>query len=247
MFSLPITRKTSSIIIACLVLILSGCAATQVALEHKDLLVQSKMSESLFLDPVPQNQKTVMVSIKNTSDKQMSIKNQVVAALEQKGYKVVKNPNRAHYLLQANILKVGEMSEAASHAALGGGFGGTLTGVATGLAAGSLSGSANTMIGAGMAGGLINRVANSVVKDVRFSMVTDIQVSERTRGLINETTKANLRNGSSTQTSQSSSRRSHFQRYRTRVVSSADKVNLKFAQARPALEAGLAKAVSGIF
>ena len=240
-------RNTFLIVAAGLMLLLTGCAATQVAIEHKDLKANSKMSETIFLDPVPQNQKTVMVSIKNPSDKPVHIRNQVVASLKQKGYKVVNNPNHAHYLLQANILKVGEMNKAASQSALGGGYGSSLAGAVTGVAAGSLTGSANTAIGAGLAGGLLSMAADSLIKDVNFTMITDIQVSERVRGLVNESTKAHLRNGSATQTSQSSTRKSHFQRYRTRVVSNADKVNLKFAQARPALEAGLAHVVSGIF
>ncbi|WP_220442857.1 complement resistance protein TraT, partial [Legionella bozemanae] len=59
--------------------------------------------------------------------------------------------------------------------------------------------------------------------------------------------QSRLKNGNSTMTSQTYSRKTQYQRYRTRVVSNADKVNLKFADARGALEQGLVKVISGIF
>ena len=87
----------------------------------------------------------------------------------------------------------------------------------------------------------------STVKDVNYAMITDIQVSERTNGPIYQKTKSNLKQGTSAQTVQQYSEKTNFKRYRTRVVSNADKVNLKFAEARPALEQGLVQAISGIF
>ena len=59
-------------------------------------------------------QKTVFISIKNTSDKELSITSKVAKAIRTHGYKVVRNPNHAHYLLQANILSVGKMNKSAS-------------------------------------------------------------------------------------------------------------------------------------
>ena len=87
------------------------------------------------------------------------------------------------------------------------------------------------------------------VKDVNYTMITDIQISERVgKGIkVNEQFQSKLKNGSSTVTSQISSHDSQYQRYRTRVVSNADKVNLKFSDARVSLEQGLVKVISGIF
>ena len=226
---------------------LGACASMQTAIEHKDLDVQTKNSQTVFLDPVPNIQKTVYVDIKNTSDKTINIRKEIKTAIERDGYRVVSNPNRAHYMLQANILKVGKMSKSASHSALGGGYGSALGGVATGAAIGSLSDSANTTIASGVIGGLVSMAADSLVKDVNYTMITDVQVSERTKEIIREKTKSKLSNGTSTQTIQDSKRGTHWRRYRTRIVSNADKVNLKFADARPALERGLVKAISGIF
>lgn len=229
------------------ILMLSGCAAMQTSLEHKDLQGGSQLSESIMLDPVPDAQKTVHVSIKNTSDQEINITNKVKSAIASHGYKIVSNPNRAHYLLQANILKVAQMSKSASQSALGRGYGSALSGIATGAAIGSFSNSGSTTLGAGIAGGLINMAADSLVKDVNYAMITDVQVSERVREYVNEKTTAHITNGSSTATNQSLVKQSKLQKYRTRIVSNADKVNLKFADARPMLEDSLAKVVGGIF
>ncbi|HGK6639197.1 TPA: complement resistance protein TraT [Legionella pneumophila] len=231
------------------VVVLTGCAATQTALEHGSLQVSTKQSETIFLDPVSSAQKTVYVSVKNTSDEEIDIAPQLKTALSFHGYKVINNPNSAHYLLQANVLKVGKMSVAASQSALGGGYGSAIAGAVAGTAAGSLTASSTGMIAGGLAGGVIGLAADSLVKDVNYTMITDVQISERVgKGVkVNEQFQSNLKNGSSTVTSQTSSRDSQYQRYRTRVVSNADKVNLKFQDARAPLEQGLVKVISGIF
>lgn len=231
------------------VVVLTGCAATQTALEHGSLQVSTKQSETIFLDPVSSAQKTVYVSVKNTSDEDVDIAPQLKTALSSHGYKVINNPNSAHYLLQANVLKVGKMSVAASQSALGGGYGSAIAGAVAGTAAGSFTQSSTGMIAGGLAGGVIGLAADSLVKDVNYTMITDVQISERAgKGIkINEQFQSHLKSGTSTVTSQTSSRESQYQRYRTRIVSNADKVNLKFSDARPALEQGLVKDITGIF
>ena len=239
----------SKILLVGTIAVLTGCAATQTALEHGSLQVSTKQSETVFLDPVSNAQKTVYVSVKNTSDEEVDIAPQLKTALSSHGYKVINNPNSAHYLLQSNVLKVGKMSVAASQSALGGGYGSAIAGVVVGTAAGSFTQSSTGMIAGGLAGGVIGLAADSLVKDVNYTMITDVQISERVgKGVkVNEQFQSHLKNGSSTVTSQTSSHDSQYQRYRTRVVSNADKVNLKFSDARASLEQGLVKVISGIF
>ena len=50
-------------------LILSGCAAVHTSIAKKDLDVQTKMSDSIFLDPVEPSKKIIYLNIRNTSDK----------------------------------------------------------------------------------------------------------------------------------------------------------------------------------
>lgn len=244
-------RSSKSVPIALLsgaILFLTSCAATQTALEHRNLEAGTKLSQTIFLEPVSQAQKTVFVSVKNTSDEEVNINQQLKTALKAQGYQVVNQPDRAHYLLQANILKVGKMSVAASQSALGNGYGSALAGAAVGTAAGSFANSGSAMIAGGLAGGVIGLAADSLVKDVNYTMITDVQISERVgKGKVLEHFNANLQNGTASGTYQTSSKHSDYQRYRTRIVSNADKVNLKFGQARGVLEQGLVKAIAGIF
>ena len=226
---------------------LVGCAAMQTTLEHKDLQVSTQLSETLYLDEVQKQNKVVHLSVKNTSDQDVEISGMLKKAIEGHGYKVTNNPDRAHYLLQANILKVGKMSVSASREALGQGYGSVITGVGSAAVVGAAGGSGNAMLGAGLVMGLADMAASSLVKDVNYAIITDVQVSERVEHQVSEASQSNLKNGANSQTVQKSKTKSNFQRYRTRVVSSADKVNLKFDEAKPEIEKGLVRVLAGIF
>ena len=49
-----INKKLKAIILSAVFAILCSCAATQTALEHGKLSTTTKMSETIFLDPVPE-------------------------------------------------------------------------------------------------------------------------------------------------------------------------------------------------
>ncbi|WP_419421629.1 complement resistance protein TraT (plasmid) [Legionella sp. D16C41] len=242
-----INKKFKATILSSVVATLCSCAATQTAIEHGKLSTSTKMSETIFLDPVSSSQKTVYVSVKNTSDQNINFSRPLAQALESHGYKVVKNPGSAHYLLQANVLKVGKMSRGTSEAAIGAGFGSALTGIGSGVAVGSLTNNSNAMVVGGLAGGLASVAADALIKDVNYAMITDVQISELSGQKITQKTRSSLQNGLSTNTVQAYLENTSFKRYRTRIVSNADKVNLKFADARPVLENSLAHAIAGIF
>ena len=229
---------------------LIGCAAMQVALEHRTLEVSTKQSQTIFLDPIPNSERKIYVDIRNTSDQDLDIAPQIKEALKARGYRVVSNPGQAHYMLQANILKIGKMSISAAREALGAGYGSVLGGALAGAGAvGSFTNSASSVVGGTLVGGVVGMAADSLIKDVNFTMITDVQISERVgKGVkVQEEYNANLKNGTASITKQVSNKETNYQRYRTRIVSNADKMNLQFKDARPALEQGLVKALSGIF
>jgi hypothetical protein len=236
-------------VIAGSIALLTSCAATQTAIQHGHLETSTKLSETVFLNPVSDSQKTVFVSVKNTSDQEINVEPALKSSFKAHGYRVVSSPNNAHYLLQANVLKVGKMSVSASQSALGGGFGSALAGGIAGTALGSLTHNSNAMIGGGIAGGLVGLAADSLIKDVNYTMITDVQISEKVAGgvKVREEHRASLRQGSASSLNQVSTTDSQYQRYRVRVVSNADKVNLAFKDAELALQADLVKALVGIF
>lgn len=235
---------------------LSGCAATQVMVSKRNLDVQTKMSETVFLDPVGPEKKIMHIQIRNTSDKDnFDIADSLKDAMTKKGYRITENPDEAYYRLQANVLSVAKTDPTAAQAALHGGYGGAVLG---GAVAGAVIGGAASRSwgGAGIgaaAGGLLagatETVTGSLVKDVLFMVVTDIQLVEKAPEgvIVRQDSQQNLKQGIGGTATQSSSEVSKFKKYRTRVVSTANKANLEYEEAAPALTQGLTKALSGLF
>ena len=237
-------------LILCLVVAfgMSGCAATQLALEKKDLDVQTKMSETIFLDPVGPDKKTVFIDIKNTSDKEVNILQDLTAAIAGKGYRVVQDPNQAHYLLQGNILSVGKVDPSALQSVMAGGYGGAVFGGVVGAGIGAAAGrSYGSMAAGGIIGGIAETVTGALVKDVYYAMITDLQISERSAAPVSQVMGSNLTQGTQTRVQQHVEETVNWKRYRTRIGTSANKVNLKFEEALPEIQKGLCKSISGLF
>ena len=234
------------------ILLLMGCAATQTMISKRNLDVQTKMSNTIFLNPVEDSAKTIYVQLKNTSDQpNFAINHELQSALESRGYQVVTSLNSAHYLLQANILQVGKTDPTAAEKALLGGYGSSFGAVFTGGAVGALASgwSTKATLAGGLLGGIVDTVANAAVKDVTYTVITDLQISERaTQGAkIQQTDESTLQQGTSSVSHQITSSQVGWMRYQTRILSTAEKVNLDFNDAVPLLRNGLAGSIAGIF
>lgn len=215
------------IVILCLslgLLSLGGCAAIGTAVSHHTLQTQTEMSRTIFLTPVSGKNRSVYVQVTNTTGvSNFSITSQLIGALSAKGYQVYTNPadlSKAYYLLQVNQLKVGKISQTAAENMMGDGYGSTLTGAAVGAVVGAVaSNSVGWTVAAGIAGAIGNTIINNAVKDVTYSGVIDVKITEQ------KTKKS----------------------YTTRIATSSNKVNLTFKEAIPGLETRLANSISGIF
>lgn len=236
-------------------MLLTGCAATQTVIAKRDLDVQTKMSATIFLDPVPPEQMTVFVQVRNTSDKpELDLGPDIVSAVTSKGFTVVRDPKQAKFYLQANVLQVGKTDPTAIQQQLGGGYGAGLAGAAMGVAiAGATGGgygpSGRSVMAGGLIGGITEVVAGSLVKDVYYSIVTDVQIKERLddgkRATLNA--KAVNKQGTTGTETVNFTDQVDMKTYQTRIVSTANKVNLEFAEAAPVLRSGLTRALSGMF
>ncbi|EEY5694897.1 hypothetical protein ERT75_21420 [Escherichia coli] len=71
-------------------------------------------------------------------------------------------------------------------------------------------------------------------------------VAERTKATVTTDNVAALRQGTSGAKIQTSTETGNQHKYQTRVVSNANKVNLKFEEAKPVLEDQLAKSIANI-
>ncbi len=235
--------------LAVLILSMSGCSAMHTAIKKKDLDVQTKMSETVFLEPTSPDRKIIYFDMRNTSDKELQVKDKIAAVFKERGYRITQNPDEATYMLQGNILKVGKSDLREANGYLESGFGGSVVGAAAGYAVASGS-SGRAVVGAGLIGGALGLIGDALVDDVLYVMITDLQIRERPLEgeVVTQVQQANLQQGSSTRVMQDSrGAKVKWKTYRTRIVSTANKVNLDFEEAQPVLESALIRSISGIF
>ncbi len=95
-----------AILLLCTMLTLPGCAA----ISHMNMDVQAKMSDTIFLNPeVLESGKPIYVRVTNTSDfQEIDFGKVLKEKISASGRKLATNPKEAAYLLQANLLFLGE-------------------------------------------------------------------------------------------------------------------------------------------
>ena len=232
-----------NIIFLSFLLMMVSCSTMHTVISKRNLDVQTKMSDTIWLEPAAANQKTVFVKISNTSGKNLNIEQKITNILASKGYRIVNDPAEAKYWLQANILKVDKVNldkdSGFSDAVLGAGIGGVL--------GAQRSGGAYTALGWGLAGAAIGTLADALVDDTAYAMVTDILISEKTGRNVQNSTRNSVKQGNSGTMTSSTSSSSNIEKYSTRVLSTANQVNLNFNSAIPILEDELIKVITGIF
>lgn len=227
-------------------LYLGGCSAIYTSVAKSDLQTQTKMSKTIFLEPMAPEKRIVFVQVKNTSDQPaFALEAQIKEKLQSRGYRLTEDPEQANYWLQANVRKVTEDDGQYGEYALNKGFGGAIAGGYVGSAFGSGSGK----VGAVIAGALIGMALEAGTTDVYFTAITDVMVSVRAKDGEILQTKENHRisMGSGGSKRISSSGTTDMRQYTTRIVSTANKVNLEYDEAAFTLRNGLINSISGIF
>ena len=229
----------------------SGCSAMKTAVKKRNLDVQTKMSSTVFLEPVSPDKKIIYFDMRNTSDKQLNVKNTIANEFRAKGYTITNDPAKATYMLQGNILKVGKSDLREAKAMMGSSFGAALTGGAVGATTSyALGGNGRTNAAIGLAGAALGFLGDALVEDTVYVMVTDLQIRERPLAgeVVTQTQQANLAQGTSTKVQQDiKGGKVKWKTYRTRIISTANKMNLKFDEARPVLEKALVRSIAGVF
>ena len=241
-------------VIVCFSTLATGCGALHTSIAKRNLDVQTKMSETIFLEPVGPDKKIVFVDVRNTSDKtNFDIAAVIKDAITKKGYRITANPDEAYYRLQANVLQVSKGKPEEAQAALAAGYGGALVGAVAGATVGGAThGWTGAGIGAGagsILGAIMATASDAYVQDVLFMVVTDVQLVEKAAPgvIVRQDSAQNLAQGMGGTQQQTSSEVTKFKKYRTRVVSTANKVNLEYDEAAPLLTEGLTRSLSGLF
>jgi hypothetical protein len=247
LFNAPILNVLA---VGCIMTMLSACGAVHTSISKRNLDVQPKMSDTIFLDPVGPDKKIIYVEVRNTSDKDnFDVEEPIKEALKKRGYRVTDNPDEAYYRLQANVLSVAKTTPEEAQRILASGYGDALGGAAAGAAAGVVTGGASGGVAGGILGMLGAVAADAYVQDVLFLAVTDVQLVEKApEGVIVRSDSAqNLAQGMAGTQNQTYSEVGKFKKYRTRVVSTANKANLEYIEAAEPLTKGMAKSLSGLF
>ncbi len=240
--------------LASLLIILGGCAATQVALSKKDLDVQARTSTAIFVDPVKREKRTIYLDVKSgvMAFDRSSFKQFVADQFTQldSGYKIIDDPDAAQFQMTAYVLNLEKTSPSAAEAALNKGYmGGS---IAAGAAVGAISNNSrpyNGAVAGGILGGATELISGALVKDVTYMLVCDIQIKEQASNgaIVRKDTQVDTKISDAGSSRQTVSELSTRKEYRTRIVTTANKVNLKLEQANDLMFKKTAYAMAGFF
>ncbi|HIP12275.1 MAG TPA: hypothetical protein EYG73_06105 [Arcobacter sp.] len=236
-------KKIILILASFIIALLFQACAAQTLIEKRNLEVSTKMSDSIFLDPVSPDEKIIYIKVRNTTDKEIDIQTKLVDSFKNNGFIITNDPKEANFMVQANLLQIGKSTSRNVKSALNSAFGGAMIGV------GVASVSNSNVSGGGLIGAAIGFAAETMIKDIYITMITDVEI--RQRALENETisehSKLISKQGTSGKDEQIiRTKNVQWKKYRTRVVSVANQVNLNFKEAQPELVKALVKSISGI-
>jgi hypothetical protein len=236
-----------------IVLALGGCAATQTMIAKKDLDVQARTSTAIFVDPVAKDRRTIYVDVKSgvMEFDRRRFKQFVVQQFTQandNGYRIVDDPDSAQFLMVVYVLNLEKASPTAAQVALGQGYqGGAIAAGAAigGAAAGSWAGAG---VG-GVIGGAAELISGAAVKDVTYMLVADVQIQEKApKGvLVRKDSRVSTKVSDAGAATQTSSEVTNRKEYRTRIVTTANKVNLELPEAEELMFKKTAYAMAGFF
>ncbi len=224
---------------------LSSCSTVASGIEHAHLEVQAKMSNTIFLNPVRPDQKTIFVEFRNTSQVEMAgLKQEIISMLNKKGYTVIQDPYKAEFWLQGNVLYMGEQKKYMTMAGmLAGGYGGALTGLAFGSGYGKVG-----AVGVGsLAGAAVGALAGAAIHVDTYLGAVDIQIKQRVNGTITKQVNSKLQNGIGTKVKTNYNTTTNYQAYRTRIVVRATQTNINLKKATPIIEYNLSKEIAALF
>lgn len=240
-------------------LFFTGCATSQ-------LQTSAKMTQSVFINPVAKDKRTIFISTKNTSGTDINLEQRIVQALYAKGYTIVDDPEMASYVLMTNILYCNKKSEnnVASGAMMGGVAG----------AIGNSGSNGRSMAVAGLAGAVVGGLIGKATEDTIYQMQVDIVIREKAKGKVMASTgsvagQAYVRDGqksgfqnsfggpvrddtsgrinSNTYNNSSQSYESDYIEHRTMMFAEATKMDLTLQEATPILEQKIAQQIAGLF
>ncbi len=227
---------------------LAGCSATQTAIKKRNLQVSSKTSSAVILEPISPEKRVAYVRVRDASGENFDLKNDVISAVQSKGIKITKEPSEANFMLTATILQAGKTTKDHAASALSSGFSGALIGVGSAALLGANHHGAS---GIGLAGAAAGFLADTMIEDVYYSVVVDVEMRERPLegdSFVNgDVISVKATNNSVAPNYVKRGKNYNWITHQTRVVTTANKVNLKLEEAMPEIKQGLSQILSSMF
>lgn len=246
----PISKLLSALVLLVFLVQLTGCGQMINAIEHSDMQVKLKMTDTIFLDPVAKvKNKTVYVAVNNTSDMQEvdtgMLQNLIASRLTAKGYQIVSDPAQAGYIIQANVLYMDYYRQTGTRE-------GAVEGALIGAGSGALIGqSRDTSIALGLIGGLVGGVGGALLgkalKVETYAGVVDVELREKTDKPVTGQIVTNAQQGSSTTIQTKQEINTNWQIYRTKIVCTAQQTNIDKNEAARAIAERIATQIGGMF
>jgi hypothetical protein len=229
---------------------LASCSAIHTSVAKRDLDVQTKLSTSIFVDPVPADRRTIYLEVRSAvmefdrTSFRKALSHQLVNSGN--GYTLIDDPEKSQYRMSVFVRNLEKTTPEAAASALGAGFQGAGIGAAAAAATGS---SYRGAVATGLVVGLTSTVANAFVQDVMYLLVADIQIKERAKKgvIVRRDSKVNSKISDDGSTTQTYSEATNIKEYRTRVVTTANKANLELEEAQPLMFDKTAYAMSAFF
>jgi len=242
----------SVVLVSAISCMLGGCAATETLISKRNLVVESKTSTAIFVDPVSREKRTIYLDVKSGVDGfdrrafKTFVMEQFVA--NENGYKLVDDPDVAQFTMVAYVLNLEQANPTAAQQALGQGYKGQAI-VGGAIAGAVLGGTTKSLAAGGAAAGVAEHITGAFVHDVTFMLVCDIQIRETAAAgvLVQKATHIEAKVSDSGGTTQNVSETTNRKEYRTRIVTTANKANLDLADAQPLMFKKTAYAMSGFF
>jgi len=218
-------------ILSVLLVLLCACSGLEVAMENKDVSVLSSLDNVPFLDAQP-GQK-VYVKIQNFSEypELGQLSSIVGQKYQQRGFVLTHSPDEADWIIEAKIVNIKKEDYSAREIKGGSSSESAITGAGVGGTAGFLSGGdlRSGLVGAligGVLSGAADLTVNSWVKLGYLTIVTDIQVRERTQAV--ETEITSTQKIGNVEEKVKGNIESNWMKYRFQALTRAKKANLKW-------------------
>lgn len=218
---------------------LMGCSAMSTVMKKQDLVVDSKLSHSVILEPMMLSDRVVYAQVRDMSGNGLrkSFQKALEEELALEGIKVTKDPKAANLMLNATIIQAGKTTPEDANKALS-------AGVQSALAGGAIAGLAGknfvTSAAIGLAAGAVGFVADSLIEDTYYSFVMDVQLRERplegdsiSNSVDNSTNKSTQVSRSQSSSTVERGKNYNWIVHDSRIVSTANQINLELEEAMP--------------